>query len=434
MAHEGNVAEAAVRPSGAGTPGPAASGRLSRRLVRVAARAGSGYAGPSEGGGSLRITEPGRRDLVVGTGSPEVGVTVVDPRAFAAVAFHGSTGLGRSYVDGWWESDDLVGVVQVLVRRTAGYRRRLDRLGGRAAGALSLLGRLRPPSKEEDRANIRAHYDLSNELFDLMLDPTMAYSSAVFEHPGQSLERAQVAKFDRLCRKLALGPSDHVVEIGTGWGGFTVHAAAGYGCRVTTTTISEAQRERAVKRVADAGLVDRVTVLDADYRDLTGTYDALVSVEMVEAVDWRRHDEFFAVCDRLLRPDGRMALQAITMADGSYERAKHHDDFIRSMIFPGGCIPSVAAIAGSVARATELRIVDLEDIGRHYAETLARWRANVEEHREEIGALGFDDRFLRLWTFYLAYCEAAFLERHISDVQVVLARPGWRPPLATRPC
>jgi cyclopropane-fatty-acyl-phospholipid synthase len=286
--------------------------------------------------------------------------------------------------------------------------------------------RLRPPSKSRDRENIAAHYDLSNEFFALMLDPTMAYSCGYFAEHGMSLEAAQRAKFEMIAAKLQLGPDDHVMEIGTGWGGFAIHAAERHGCRVTTTTISEAQRSLAEKRVAEHGLADRVTVLGADYRDLEGRFDALVSIEMIEAVDWRRHDQFFATCGRLLTDEGRMALQAITIEDASYERAKLHDDFVRAMVFPGGCLPSVSTIAASVARTSNLRIVDLQDIGTHYAETLRRWRANLEEHRAAVEHLGFDETFWRFWTLYLCYCEAAFVERHISDVQVVLARPGAR--------
>ena len=296
----------------------------------------------------------------------------------------------------------------------------------RSGGLAAAAQRLRPPSKHRDRENIAAHYDLSNEFFALMLDPTMAYSCGFFADEGTSLETAQVAKFETIAAKLRLGPEDHVIEIGTGWGGFAIHAAARHGCRVTTTTISEAQRSLAEKRVAEHGLSDRVTVLGEDYRDLQGRYDALVSIEMIEAVDWRRHDQFFATCARLLTDDGRMALQAITIEDASYERAKLHDDFIRAMVFPGGCLPSVSTIATSVARTSNLRIVDLEDIGPHYAETLRRWRANLEGQRPAVEALGFDERFWRFWTLYLCYCEAAFMERHVSDVQLVLARPGAR--------
>ena len=235
-----------------------------------------------------------------------------------------------------------------------------------------------------------------------------------------------MAKYDRLATKLSLEPDDRVIEIGTGWGGFAIHLAEHYGCRVTTTTISEAQRSFAEKRVADHGLADRVTVLGADYRELRGTYDALVSVEMIEAVDWRRHDEFFATCARLLEDHGRMGLQAITIADASFERAKLHDDFVRAMVFPGGCLPSLTSMSQSLARTSDLRVVDLEDIGMHYAETLRRWRANLATYRHEMEQLGFDERFWRFWNLYLCYCEAAFLERHISDLQLVLARPEGR--------
>jgi cyclopropane-fatty-acyl-phospholipid synthase len=260
----------------------------------------------------------------------------------------------------------------------------------------------------------------------------MMYSSAIFEHPGMSLGDAQRAKLDRLCTKLGLGPSDHLVEIGTGWGGLAVHAASHYGCRVTTTTISEAQFEYAAKRVADAGLADQVTVLDRDYRELTGRFDKLVSVEMIEAVDWRQHDTFFGTCASLLETDGLMALQAITVDDRSYERAKNGTDFVREFIFPGGCIPSVEAIARSLRRATPLLVVDLEDIGAHYVETLRRWYQNVDAQRDAVTALGLDARFQRLWDFYLCYCEGAFAERHISDVQMIMAMPDWVAPMTVR--
>jgi len=348
---------------------------------------------------------------------------VHDARAWAAVLRRGSLGLAHSYIAGWWDTDDLTSVVRIAYRWTAGPRRFLDASARRAGPLLAGLKRLRPPSKHTDRDNIAAHYDLSNEFFALMLDPTMAYSCAYFSADAVTLEEAQEAKFDLIATKLDLGPEDHLVEIGTGWGGFAIHAARRYGCRVTTTTISEAQRSLAEKRVAERGLADRVTVLGADYRDLEGRYDALVSIEMIEAVDWRRHDQFFASCARLLTDRGRMGLQAITIADGSFERAKLHDEFIRTMVFPGGCLPSVTAIGASVARTSDLRIVDLEDIGPHYAETLRRWRANLERERPAVERLSFDERFWRFWTLYLCYCEAAFSERHVSDVQVVLARP-----------
>jgi cyclopropane-fatty-acyl-phospholipid synthase len=390
-------------------------------LLHLARRAGRARPGTLRFEGS---GVPGTTPVVTGSGDPDVTIVVHDQRAWSATLRGGSTGLAESYIAGWWDTDDLTAVVRLAFRRTTALRQFLDSTVRRSGGVLAGIQRFRPPSKRKDRENIAAHYDLSNDFFALMLDPTMAYSCAYFATEGTSLEAAQVAKFEMIAGKLQLGPQDHVIEIGSGWGGFALHAAEQHGCRVTTTTISEAQRSVVEKRVAQRGLADRVTVLGADYRDLEGRYDALVSIEMIEAVDWRRHDEFFATCARLLNDRGRMALQAITIADASYERAKLHDDFIRTMVFPGGCLPSVSAIAGSVARTSDLRIVDLEDIGPHYAETLRRWRANLEGQRSAVERLGFDERFWRFWNLYLCYCEAAFMERHVSDVQLVLARPG----------
>ncbi len=365
---------------------------------------------------------PSGREFTSGSGRPEATLWVHDRRTFSSVLRRGSIGLGQSYADGWWDTDDLTNVVRVALRRTRPFRRVLDSWGSSVGRVPNAVRRLRPPTKSEDRENVSAHYDLSNDFFALMLDPTMTYSCAYFADDAVDLETAQIAKFERLADKLDLGPDDHVVEIGSGWGALAIYLAECRGCRVTTTTISEAQRTVAQERVARRGLEHRVTVLGADYRDLSGQFDALVSFEMIEAVDWRRHDDFFATCARLLAPHGRMGLQAITIADASYERAKMHDDFVRRMIFPGGCLPSVASMTRSVARRTDLRLIDLEDIGRHYPETLRRWRSNLAGQEECLARLGFDEHFRRLWDFYLCYCEAAFIERHISDVQLVLAR------------
>jgi cyclopropane-fatty-acyl-phospholipid synthase len=367
-----------------------------------------------------------------GSGLPRATMVIHDPSVYPIVLTEGSVGFGRTYADGLWDCDDLVSLVRVLSVGLRPVTSIQDRVGGLWGSATDWARRLRPPGRQDDRDNIHSHYDLSNEFFALMLDDTMMYSSAVFERPGMSLAEGQRAKLDRLCTKLGLAPSDHVVEIGTGWGGFALHAASSYGCRVTTTTISDAQFHYASKRVADAGLSDRVTVLDRDYRDLTGTFDKLVSIEMVEAVDWRQHDTFFRTCASLLSDGGLMALQAITVDDRSYERAKNGTDFVSELIFPGGCIPSVEAITRSLRRSTPMTVVDLEDIGRHYVETLQRWHANVDRHRSEITALGLDARFQRLWDLYLCYCAGAFAERHISDVQMVMAMPDWVAPLVLR--
>ncbi len=378
-------------------------------------------------GSIVVIDDSGERTL--GSGSPTVRVTVHDPRAFWALIRSGSVGLGTSYVNGWWDCDDLTVLVQLLERNLAGMGRRLDRWARAAAPLLPRSHRRMRTDKDRDRANVRAHYDLGNEFFEQMLDETMSYSCAFFEDPSMSLAEASEAKLERICRKLALGPSDHVVEIGSGWGSFAVHAAARFGAQITTTTVSDAQYEYTAKRVADAGLGDRVTVCNQDYRDLGGVYDKLVSIEMIEAVGWRQLDTFFSTCARLLRPEGIMALQAIVIEDGSYERAKDRDDLVKRLVFPGAFLPSIQAISRASTLSTDLRIVDLEDIGRHYAETLRRWRANVEANAEHIDDLGLGEAFSRLWHIYLCYCEAAFLERHVSDMQMILARPAWRAPL-----
>jgi cyclopropane-fatty-acyl-phospholipid synthase len=287
--------------------------------------------------------------------------------------------------------------------------------------------RLRPPSKRRDRREIAAHYDLGNDFFELFLDPTMAYSCGLFTSPDATLAQAQVIKYDRLLRSIDLQPGEHLVEIGTGWGGRAVHAAQIFGARVTTTTISAEQHRYATELVAFLGLQDQVTVLLEDYRDLTGTYDKLVSVEMIEAVDWRDHDAFFRTCNRLLAPDGRMAIQAITVADNRFARVRNTEDFVKRHIFPGSCIPSVDAITRSCARTGDFWLTRLDEFPQHYAETLRRWRDALDAQTDEARARGYDDALLRLWAFYLAYCEGAFAERYVSLVQMVLDRPGSVP-------
>jgi cyclopropane-fatty-acyl-phospholipid synthase len=406
------------------TRGRRRTGDLSRRIVLAAGqRASSAAIELTEGGETFRL----------GRGEPMARVAVHDRRAYGALLRSGSVGLGTSYVAGWWDTDDLTALVRALSRDSRPLRERLDRLGRAWGAMLDVPARLAAPGRDDDKRNIAEHYDLSNDFFTLMLDETMTYSCAVFERPGATLAEAQLTKVDRLCTKLELAPTDHLVEIGSGWGGLAVHAATRYGCRVTTTTISDAQRSYVEKRVADAGLADRVTVLGLNWRDLTGRFDKLVSVEMVEAVDWRWHDQFLAKCADLLADDGLAAIQAIVIDDRSFERAKRHRDFVRRMVFPGGCLPSVASLTANLARATDLRIVDLEDIGRHYAETLRRWADNLAGRTDAVATLGVGQEFRRLWDLYLAYCEASFLERHISDVQLVLAKPGRSGRLAARP-
>ncbi len=370
-----------------------------------------------EGGAFRRFGTPGPDRL-------EAAVAVADPAAFRAVLTSGSVGLGAAYRDGLWESDDLVAVIRVLQRSLGPLNRVLNPSRAVTARFLDPLRRRRTDVVDRGAARdeVRAHYDLGNDFFAGFLDPTMQYSCALYLSDEATLEAASVAKMDRLCRQLRLGVDDHLVEIGTGWGGLAVHAATTYGCRVTTTTISDRQHEHASRLVKELGLDDRVTVLADDFRDVEGSYDALVSVEMIEALDWREHDSFFAACDALVRPGGRVAIQAITLPDADFHRAKANDDFINHFIFPGGTLPSLGAIAGSVARQTSLELVDTFAMGLHYARTLREWRARFLEMRADLPALGLDERFARLWDLYLATCEALFLERQIDDVQLTYVK------------
>jgi cyclopropane-fatty-acyl-phospholipid synthase len=337
----------------------------------------------------------------------------------------GSIGLCESYMDGLWECDDLVALTRIAALNVGA----LDRLRRVLAPVLIPLQRwarwLARNTPVRSRKRIAAHYDLGNELFALFLDRTMMYSCGVFERPGASLEDASLAKLKRVCAKLELKESDHLLEIGTGWGGLAVYAAKRYGCHVTTTTISQEQHAYACERVREAGLEDRVTVLLEDYRELSGTYDKLVSIEMIEAVGWQYFPTYFRRCSELLAEDGVMLLQAITIEDRAYEVEKAGKSFINTYIFPGGCLPSMEVISRSIARMTDLQQVHLEDITAHYATTLERWRERFLAAGERLSELGYDERFRRLWELYLCYCEGGFRERRIQDVQLLLAKPGY---------
>ncbi len=374
--------------------------------------------------GSLVLHEQGESRRFGAGGGAAVNVTVRHPAFYPELAFGGSVGAGEAYMLGHWVADDLTALVRLLLRNREaldGMEKGLARLSAPLRTAAHWLHR---NTREGSRRNISAHYDLGNDLYRLFLDETMMYSSAIFERPGMTLAEAQAAKLEAICRKLELGPQDHVLEIGTGWGGFALHAAGRYGCRVTTTTISPSQHALATERVRAAGLADRVTILLQDYRDLEGSYDKLVSIEMIEAVGHQYYGEFFRVCDRRLRPGGRMLLQAITIADQRYEQARREVDFIKRYIFPGCCIPSVTALANAMTGASRLRITALEDIGPHYATTLAHWRDNFLANALRARALGYPETFIRMWEFYLAYCEGGFAERALGDVQLVLERGG----------
>jgi len=342
----------------------------------------------------------------------------------------GSVGLCESYMDGLWDCDDLVALTRIAALNVGA----LDRLRRLLAPALIPVQRwarwVARNTPVRSRRRIAAHYDLGNELFELFLDRTMMYSCAVFDPPTASLEEASLAKIDRICAKLDLRADHHVLEIGSGWGGFAVYAAERYGCRVTTITISREQHDYALQRVRAAGLEDRVSVLMSDYRDrsqidLHAPYDRIVSIEMIEAVGWQYFRTFFRRCSQLVADDGAMLLQAIVIDDRAYQVEKAGRSFINTYVFPGGCLPSTEIIARSLARATDFRLLGLEDITAHYATTLEHWRERFLAASERVGELGYDERFRRLWELYLSYCEGGFRERRIRDVQLLLAKPRF---------
>lgn len=357
-------------------------------------------------------------------GAPSAEVVVRHPRVFRRVALGGTLGAAESFIDGDWTTNDLTALVRVLLRNA-------DTLSGLEAGAARygalaarLWAALRRNTRHGSRRNISAHYDLGNDFFERMLDPTLAYSSAIFPSPGATLEQASRHKLDLVCRKLALGPGDHLLEIGGGWGSLALHAAEQTGARVTTTTISREQYGTTAERIRRAGLAHRITLLERDYRDLEGRFDKLASIEMIEAVGPEYYATYFRRAAELLAPRGRFLLQAITIADQNYERHRREVDFIKRHVFPGSSLPSVTALLDNATRASDLRLLDLEDYGPHYARTLAEWRKNLEPHAGWAVAR-YGERFWRTWQFYLAYCEAGFAEGYISVVQMLFERPQW---------
>ncbi|MBL8199276.1 MAG: class I SAM-dependent methyltransferase, partial [Chromatiales bacterium] len=358
--------------------------------------------------------------------SIDVRVRISDLSAWLDIASGGTIGAAEAYMAGKWHSNDLLAAMRLLVsNRTVmdGLETGMARLG---STLLRLAHWQHRNTRTGSRRNIHAHYDLGDALFSLFLDPSMMYSAAVFPRAEATLEEASRHKLDLICRKLELQPDDHLLEIGTGWGGLAIHAARHYGCRVTTTTISENQFSFARQRVQEAGLADRITVLSQDYRDLQGQFDKLVSVEMIEAVGHRFMDQYFRICSERLKPAGRMLLQSITIADRYHEQAMHAVDFIQKYIFPGGALPSMSSISSAVARVTDLQISHLHDIGIDYARTLRIWRERFMNRLPEVRSLGYPDEFIRMWEWYLLYCEAGFLERAISTVQLVFDKPDCR--------
>lgn len=352
----------------------------------------------------------------------EATIWVHDAEFFRGIGLRGSMGAGESYMDGLWSCDDLTAAVQIFAKNPHFLKTVDSGLGRSLMPLYRLMHRLKRNTRRGSRQNIAEHYDLGNEFFSLFLDKSMMYSCAYFDSEESTLGQASLAKMDQICTKLELGPTDHLIEIGTGWGGFAIHAASRFGCRVTTTTISEEQFRFAQGRVLKARLEDQVTVLQEDYRDLRGSYDKLVSIEMIEAVGHDFIGEYFRKCSDLLHTGGRGLIQAIIKSEEFFEGSKKSVDFIQRYIFPGSDIPSLTSIEDGLKEAPELRLSDLEDITRHYAETLRHWRIRFFDNVHEIKAMGFSERFIRMWDFYFSYCEGGFRERHIGDVQLLLEK------------
>jgi len=377
--------------------------------------------------GSIRIHEGGRTDVLgEGNPGPTIDVTVHSGRLWSRM-LRGSTGMAESYILGEWDCEDLVGLA-TLAGRNLEHLDRVRRPLHPVTGPIQRLGVTMPrTTRSRGKSQIAAHYDLGNDLFSLFLDPSMNYSSGVYSGPEDDLEAAQVNKMNRIADRLELGPDDHLLEIGTGWGGLAVHLATRTGCRITTTTISKEQAVLARQRVAEAGLTDRVEVIETDYRDLTGTYDRLVSVEMIEAVGWKDFPTYFRKCSSLLKPAGAMLLQAIVIDDDAYELEKASRSFISHFIFPGGCLPSAAEIGRCLDTETDMRTVWVDEIGDDYARTLADWRDRFMAVTDRLEELGYDRRFRRMWVLYMCFAEGGFRSGRNGDVQMLFAKPDFTP-------
>jgi len=384
--------------------------------------------------GFLRVHTGGEtHDLGDPNAELRAEIVVHDERFFSRALLGGDVAMGEAFMDGDWTTNDLVSVVRIAARNLTRLEGDNSFMSYASRLADTVRHRFRSNTIEGSRRNIHEHYDLSNDFFRLFLDESMMYSAAWYESADDTLERAQFNKLDRICRKLQLEPGDHVLEIGTGWGSFAIHAAKHYDCRVTTTTISREQFDLANERVKAAGLDDRIEILLEDYRKLAGQFDKIVSIEMFEAVGFEFYDEYFGACDRLLKPDGTMLLQTITMLDQKFHTYRKRADWIQKHIFPGSELASVSEVMGSLARATSMALFQAEDMGAHYARTLHEWRRRFHKAEKKARMLGFDDNFLRGWDYYLAYCEGGFLERHVSDFQLLLTKTHNRRNLLNEP-
>ena len=353
-------------------------------------------------------------------------INVLSNEMYSEIAAKGLNGAAEAFVKGLWSSDDLTRLIRIFVRNREAANQIEGGVAKLATGLFYLQHSLKRNNHKGSLRNISAHYDLGNDLFETFLDNTKMYSCAIFENENSSLEQASINKIERICKKLELSSNDHVLEIGTGWGGFAIFAAKNFGCKVTTTTISQKQYEYTLEKVKALGLQDKISVLKKDYRDLTGKYNKLVSIEMIEAVGHHYYHDFFRKCNQLLTPDGRMLLQSIIITDYLYEEAKQFSDFIKTYIFPGSCIPSISKLCESSAKATDMRLFHLEDITPHYAKTLNHWRSYFMNNVQKIRDLGFSEEFIRLWNFYFCYCEGGFIERQIGAVQMLFTKPLCR--------
>ncbi len=375
--------------------------------------------------GCLVIKEQGAKVAVFGRrqAAVQAEVEVLDPRLYARMLLGGSSGAGEAYVEGWWTTPDITAVVRFFALNLPVLDELKQRFGWLTLPVQWLRQVSRINTRSRAKRNILSHYDLGNDLYRAFLDAQMQYSSAIYCSPHETLEQAQHNKLQRICEQLKLREGDHLLEIGSGWGGLAIFAAEHYGCQVTTTTISDAQYRYASEAIIEAGLTEKIRLLNRDYRELEGQYDKLVSVEMVEAVGHRYLPGFFKKLNALLKPGGLLMMQAITIADQRYDSYRRGEDFIQKHIFPGGFLPSISAITGLMADKTDLVMRDLMDIGVDYARTISAWRENLFNHRQELYELGYDDRFMKLWSYYFGYCEGGFLERRISAVQLLAEKP-----------
>ena len=376
--------------------------------------------------GYISIQEGNKRFSFGKKGNLSTHITVHDPRFYGALAFGGSIGVSEAFMQKFWSVNDLTKLIRIMAINQNAMDQLESLFNVFLKPILKCLHYLNQNSVKGSRINISKHYDLGNDFFSLFLDSTMMYSSAVFKNPQDSLYQGSMHKLEMICQGLELNAQDHVIEIGSGWGGFAIYAAQNYGCKVTTTTISKQQYLFVKQKIKDLKLTHKIKVLLSDYRHLKGQYSKLVSIEMLEAVGYQYYDTYFKVCSHLLKPDGIAFIQTITITDQRYEKAKHSVDFIQRYIFPGSCIPSLTALQNSITESSDLKIYQVRDIGDHYARTLALWRIAFFKRLSEVKALGFDDVFIRMWHFYLAYCEGGFKEKAISDIHLKLIKPDYR--------